>query len=55
MSEEKVEKKESELWEDLANSFYCHIAHGDEQHRAWLKEETFKWFKNRSRFFKEGK
>ena len=30
--------------EQWAESFYAHIAHGDEEHRAWLKRETEAWF-----------
>jgi hypothetical protein len=35
------------IWEELAWSFYDHIAHGDEKHREWLMRETFVWFKAR--------
>lgn len=40
----------TELTNDLANSYFVHIAHGDEEHRAWLKRETFAWFRSHSRF-----
>jgi hypothetical protein len=37
--------------DDMANSFYSHIAHGDEAHREWLHRETFKWFRGRAHLF----
>ena len=30
--------------EALAESFYRHIAYGDDEHRAWLRRETYAWF-----------